>query len=138
MARPAVFVDTSAYVAALRRDDENHHAAVDIIRALTAQRAALFSTNFILAETHAFLLRYLGHEPARTFLKQMDASRATVIIRAEEADERAARSILYRYDDKDFSLVDTISFAVMTLLGLTQAFTFDKHFEQYGWQVLRP
>jgi predicted nucleic acid-binding protein len=59
-----------------------------------------------------------------------------VVVRAEATDEAAARSIIYRYADKDFSLTDAISFAIMARLGLSQAFTFDKHFEQYGWRVL--
>ena len=35
-------------------------------------------------------------------------------------------------------MTDAISFAIMARLGLSQAFTFDKHFEQYGWRVLHP
>jgi predicted nucleic acid-binding protein len=67
----------------------------------------------------------------------MDDSRGTLIVRAEATDEVAARSIIYRHADKDFSLTGAISFAIMARLGLSQAFTFDKHFERYGWRVLR-
>ncbi len=84
------------------------------------------------------LLRYLGPQAARAFLEGIDRSRATLVVRAEERDEREARAVLYRYTDKDFSLVDAISFAVMARLGITHAFTFDKHFEQYGWQIVLP
>ena len=136
--RPAVFVDTSAYLAVLKRDDDHHREALAVVESLTRQRAVLFTSNFVIAETHAMLLRYLGHEPARAFLQEMDDSRATVVVRAEATDEVAARSIIYRYADKDFSLTDAISFAIMARLGLSQAFTFDKHFEQYGWRVLHP
>lgn len=136
--RPAILIDTSAYVAVLRRDDEHHQDASAVMQALQRQRATLVTTNFILAETYGMLLRYLGPQAARAFLEGIDRSRATLIVRAEERDEREARTILYRYTDKDFSLVDTISFAVMTRLGVTHAFTFDKHFEQYGWQIVRP
>ncbi len=83
------------------------------------------------------LLRYLGPSPARTYLKSMDRSDATVVIRAEEADEEGARKIIYRYEDKDFSLIDGISFSVMERLGIAQAFTFDRHFAQYGFQTLQ-
>jgi predicted nucleic acid-binding protein len=134
--RPAVFIDTSAYLAVLKRDDYHHREALAVVESLTRQRAALFTSNCVIAETHAILLRYLGHEPARTYLQAMDDSRATVIERAQATDEAAARSIIYRYVDKDFSLTDAISFAIMARLGLRQAFTFDKHFEQYGWRVL--
>jgi len=138
MMRPAIFVDTSAYVAVLRRDDEHHQDASSVMQALQRQRATLVTTNFILAETYGMLLRYLGPQAARAFLEGIDRSRATLMVRAEERDEREARAILYRYTDKDFSLVDTISFAVMTRLGVARAFTFDRHFEQYGWQIVLP
>ena len=49
-----------------------------------------------------------------------------------------AREIIYRYDDRDFSLVDATSFTVMQRLHVTRAFTFDRHFAQYGLTVLTP
>ena len=134
--RSAVFVDTSAYLAVLKRDDDHHREALAFVESLTRQRAVLFTSNFVIAETHAMVLRYLGHEAARSFLQEVDDSRATVVVRTEATDEVAARSIIYRYADKDFSLTDAISFAIMARLGLSQAFTFDNHFEQYGWRVL--
>jgi predicted nucleic acid-binding protein len=42
---------------------------------------------------------------------------------------------LRQYDDKDFSLTDALSFAVMDRLEISEAFTFDHHFRQYGFRV---
>jgi predicted nucleic acid-binding protein len=39
-------------------------------------------------------------------------------------------------DDKDFTLTDATSFAVMERLGITYAFTFDHPFTQYGFIAL--
>jgi predicted nucleic acid-binding protein len=133
-----VFVDTSAYIALTRRDDEHHQDALAILDALRQQRARLYTTNFVVAETHTLLLRYLGNVVARTFLQAVDKSKITNIVRAEVVDEEAARAIIYRYTDKDFSLTDAISFAVMERMGISQAFAFDKHFAQYGVKVLEP
>lgn len=132
-----VFVDASAYVALARQNDENHRAAQAIIAALRQQRAHLYTTCFAVAEAHALLLRYLGIAPALRYLQGLDASKVTTILHADPADIEAAKALLYRYDDKDFSLADAIAFAVMARLGLKQAFTFDRHFEQYGWQVIK-
>jgi predicted nucleic acid-binding protein len=135
---PRVFVDASAYVALARLDDENHQAAVAIIAALQRQRARSYTTYFAVAEAHALLLRYLGIQPAQRYLQELDASRVTTVVHADPADIEAAKALLYRYADKDFSLADTISFVIMTRLGLKIAFAFDKHFGQYGWQILEP
>ena len=45
---------------------------------------------------------------------------------------------MFQYQDKDFPLVDAISFSVMERLGISVAFAFDQHFTQYGWTALTP
>ena len=47
-------------------------------------------------------------------------------------EEAQAKSILARHVDKDWSLCDAISFAVLEARGVRTAFTFDRHFRQYG------
>ena len=98
-------------------------------------RGRLFTTNFIVAETHALLLRRLGRRVAILFLDEVDHSRMTVV-RVSLKDERRAREIITRHDDKDYSLTDAMSFAVMERLRIGEAFTFDRHFAQYGFVVL--
>lgn len=132
-----VFVDTSAYFALTDARAQEHAEAQAIQARLIRERWRLFTTNFVLAEIHALVLTRLGRAIASRILRQIDES-TTTIIRASEADERRAREIIFQYDDKDFSLTDAISFVVMERLGITQAFTFDRHFAQYGLTVLTP
>ena len=128
-------VDTSAYFALSYSRDESHQAATSIAQQLIAHRWRLFTTNFILAETHALLLARANREVASRVLFRIDQS-TTRIIRVSAADERRAREIIAQYQDKDFSLTDAASFAVMERLGIRYAFSFDRDFAQYGWNVL--
>jgi predicted nucleic acid-binding protein len=41
-----------------------------------------------------------------------------------------------KYNDKEWGLIDCISFVVMTEAGVKQALTFDQHFEQAGFEAL--
>ena len=129
--------DTSAYFALAYSRESTSATALAISRRLRAERWRLFTTNFILAETHALLLARLNRSVAARVLSDIDRS-PTTIVRATVEDEQRARAILAQYQDKDFSLTDTISFAVMERTGIGYAFTFDHHFAQYGFVVLQP
>ena len=97
-------------------------------------RRRLVTTNFVLAELHALLLTRLDRRVAARVLEEVDASnRPTTVVRVATRDERRARQIVFGYTDKDFSLTDTTSFAVMVRLRIPQAFTLDRNFAQFGW-----
>jgi uncharacterized protein len=130
-------VDSSAYLALIDEDDENHDTAVTILQQLISGRFRQFTTNYMLAEAHALILSTLGNQKANEFLQRILDSN-TVIVRANLRDEEMARSILFRYTDKLFSYTDAISFAIMSRLGISSAFSFDDDFRQYGWTILTP
>jgi predicted nucleic acid-binding protein len=62
---------------------------------------------------------------------------STVVIRVSAQDEQRAHQIIFRYTDKDFSLTDATSFVVMERTDISEAFSFDQHFAQYGLATLR-
>lgn len=132
-----VLVDSSAYFALSDQQEHHHNRAKVIIQGLATQGWRLFTTNFIVVETHALLLTRLGRQFAWRFLQDIDHG-TTAIVRVAIEDELRARAIIYQYDDKDFSLTDAISFVVMERLRITHAFTFDHHFTQYGLTALTP
>lgn len=99
----------------------------------------LFTTNLVLAETHALLVARLRRaDTAFEFLTDIYGSDSTTIIRVTERDEQRALEILARTRDKLYSFTDVASFVVMERLGISQAFSFDRNFAQYGLQLLRP
>ena len=128
-------VDASAYFALLDHDDANHAQARSISHHLIAEGWRLFTTSFVLAETHALLLNRLSQAIATRFLREMEHS-PTTLVWVTPADVHRAKAIIYQYTDKDFSLTDATSFAVMERMGIPTAFTFDRHFAQYGFTVL--
>lgn len=135
LSRHVALVDTSAYFALTDSRETTHQAARVIATRLGTERWRLFTTNFIVAETHALLLARLGRDPAARVLQEIDRGSIT-IVRVTAADEQRARKIIYQYDDKEFSLTDATSFAVMERLKIPYAFTFDRNFTQYGLTVL--
>lgn len=132
-----VLIDTSAYYALADPRDANHAAAVAIIQHVSTVPTRLFTTNIILAETHALLLARRGRVVAWRALQEIDRS-ATTRMRISPADEQLARAVIAQYDDNDFALTDASSFAVMERLRIAEAFSFDRHFAQYGFPALPP
>src|SRR5437588_3686634 len=130
-----LFVDTSAYFALTDKRDENHEAAVHMIHEFIRERVELLTTNYIVAETHTLLLNRIGYTTALQVIEALYKSQ-TRIYRVTEAEERRALDIIRLYTDKEFSLVDAISFATMERFHITQAFAFDHHFAQYGFSLL--
>lgn len=126
-----VLVDSGAVLALLNRNDRWHSQAVAVLQELTADKAILAMTNFLVAETHALVLARLGRELAREWLLTFDWN----VLRVSPEDERHARSIIENYRDKDFSFTDATSFALMQRYGIKVAFTFDRHFRQFGLQT---
>lgn len=133
--RRAVFVDSSAYGALANPRDQDHRQAVALARHLTEERLRFYTTNFVVAETHALVLSRAGRDVAYRLLTQLDASKQ-IVVRVGEDDEQNARRVIASYRDKDFSLVDALSFVVMERLHILTAFTFDRHFQQYGFAVV--
>ncbi len=127
-----VLVDTSAVYALLDRDDAEHAAAKSRLRALKRTRAEPILTNFLVAESHALLLARLGADVARAWL----LGNVWAVERVTEADEAKAREIIREYTDKSFSYTDAVSFAVMERLAVKRAFAFDRHFQQYGIELV--
>ncbi len=126
--RRSVLWDSSAILGLLDADDADHEQAVAVAFRVASERRPSFITNYIEAEAHALLLRKLGRVIAREWL----LTAALPVLRVLPQEEERAKLILARHTDKDWSLCDAISFAVLESRGLRMAFTFDHHFRQYG------
>ena len=124
----SVLWDSSAILALLDADDADHARAVTVARQIASEERPSFITNYIEAETHALLLRKLGRTIAREWLLRGGLP----VVRALPAEEQGAKEILARHTDKDWSLCDAISFAVLDARQIATTFAFDRHFRQYG------
>ncbi len=126
--RRAVLWDSSAILALLDADDADHSRAVEIARQLATERRPSFITNYIEVEAHALVLRKLG----RTLARQWLLTGHLPVLAVVSAEEQRAKEILARHVDKDWTLCDAVSFAVLDARRVSRVFTFDHHFRQYG------
>ena len=121
----AIFLDASAIVALVDRDDASHAAAVDAYRNLVRAGYKLFTTNYVVAETFDLLRTGVGPLVARQFLRD---SKLAVYHVDEQDERRARRLVLDARAGGNLTLFDAISLVVMERLGVADAFAVDPSF----------
>lgn len=129
------FVDTSAWYPLVVTKHPDHARFGTALRSLIGNHRRLVTTNLVVAETHALLLRRVGRATAHTFIQTVGESPNVVVRSSRELEAAAERDWLGRYDDQDFSFADAVSFAVMSERGIREALTLDQHFVVAGFQA---
>jgi uncharacterized protein len=133
----SVFVDTSAFVALRNESEAEHGRARKALSTLIDEGATLFTSNYVFAETYTALLVRVGREEAVEWGRRFRAGEAIELVRVEsDVEEEEAWQILEQHDDKRWSYVDAISFALIERDGGNEAFAFDADFAQRGLRVL--
>ena len=130
-----LFIDTGAWIALEVANDQNHSAATSFFRS-RGYRYRWVTTNWILSETVTWLRRRTTHRAAVNLADRLRSSQLVTILRVDAEHEARAWDIFASYDDRDFSYVDCTSFAIMEAAGMFTAFAFDKHFRQFGFDML--
>jgi uncharacterized protein len=130
----SVYVDTSAFLAVLNADDRFHARARVRWEQLIESGQSMICNNYVLVETIAVLQNRLGMDAVIVF--QNDIRPILTILWVDEDVHQRAMSALLASGKRRLSLVDCASFESMRQIGLHQAFTFDAHFEEQGFEVL--
>lgn len=131
-----IFLDTSFLFALVDSDDENHTRVRAVLDGVRGKRLSdlVVTTNHVLAET-VTTLRVCGrsddrlrHARALRMGEQLYAGTWGRLHQVSAEEERAALDYFARYEDKEYSFVDCVSFVVMEQLGIHEAWTTDSDF----------
>jgi len=95
----------------------------------------LVTTDIVLFEIGNALTKKFKEEYIQ-LINQFQLSDEVQIIYSDAKLFQNAFDIYKSYEDKLWSLVDCLSFYIMTELKITEALTSDKHFEQAGFIAL--
>lgn len=129
-----VFIDTSAFLAIIDRDDEHHSLAAQTWIKLIENDELLFTSNYVLLETYSLLQSRLG---MRHFQEFHDYFLPLLNIRwvSEEIHQDGMNAMLMA-NRRRLSLVDCVSLTVCRDLNVQVVFAFDPHFSEHGYQLL--
>jgi predicted nucleic acid-binding protein len=128
----SAFVDTSAFYAVMDAADDMHpQAKAEWQRLLSVE---LCTTNYVLVEIQALLRRRIGLDAVR--LLTADITPVLRILWIDSSAHDSAAQLVLTAARRDLSFVDCVSFQAMRSHGIHDAFCFDPHFSEQGFQVL--
>ena len=119
----SLFVDTSIWYAAADSSDRSNERA----KAILSAGDSLVTTDHILIETWTLLRYRINRSAAERFWEGL-RSGVALIEPVRLADLETAWLMGNSWRDRNFSIVDRTSFAVMNRLGIDQAASLDDHF----------
>jgi predicted nucleic acid-binding protein len=131
-----LFLDTSYAVALSAPTDENHKRAAELADELEASNAQFVTTRAILLEIGNALAKVRHRSAAIRLLTALENDPNVEIISASDELYQRAFEIYGDRVDKEWGLIDCMSFVVMSEQGLTDALTADNHFRQAGFRAL--
>ncbi len=131
-----IFLDTAYAIALSVESDEHHEKAVEIAEKLESEQKQLVTTRAILLEIGNALSKSRYRSAAVELLNALEQDpQVEIIPLSEEFYARAVELFISRVD-KEWGLIDCLSFVVMEERGITEALTTDIHFEQAGFHSL--
>jgi predicted nucleic acid-binding protein len=100
------------------------------------RRTRFVTTRAVLLEIGNAFSRSPLRRQAAGLLESFEKDSQFEIIPLSEALYQRGLEVFRRWTDKDWSLVDCVSFVVMQDRGLTDSLTTDRHFNQAGFRAL--
>ena len=121
-----IFVDSSAWFAAVNRRDRHHPRAIELL----ASYAPLLTSHLVIVETWLLTNSRIDFATAERFLNGVGGGSCEIVPISTD-DWQQSSKISVSFPDQTFSIVDRTSFAVMERLNITQAISFDDDFVIY-------
>ena len=131
-----VFLDTAYAIALISETDDFHDRALALASYLEENQIHLVTTRAILLEIGNALSKVRYRSAAIQLLDALENDVTVEIMPISEPLYKEALQLYRERSDKEWGLIDCISYLVMKRKGIYQALTTDEHFRQMGFHVL--
>ena len=128
-----IFIDTLFVIALINQRDEHHKEASELAEGYENQ--PLLTTEAVLLEIGNALARNFKDQAVEVIDDFLTSNDVEIIHLTPELFDQGY-SLYKKHQDKTWGLVDCISFEVLRKQKINSVLTFDRHFEQAGFQVL--
>jgi hypothetical protein len=131
-----VFLDAAYAIALSVETDTFHEKALELAKEIEEQKIQLVTTRAVMLEIGNALSGQKFRKAAVALLDSLEADKNVTILSLKEELYDAAYQLFQSRMDKEWGLVDCVSMVAMMQLGVAEALTTDRHFEQAGFVAL--
>ncbi len=130
----SLFLDTSAIYAFMDASDENHAEAQRVWVDLLKGNEPIVTTSYVLVEVAALIQNRLGQKALQIFEREIMP--VLDVSWVGQKEHQTGMAAVLSAGRRRLSLVDCVSFEVMTRLGIDVCFAFDAHFREQGFRCI--
>lgn len=130
-----IFVDTSYVLALFNKSDEYHSKAIEL-KYLTSRQNTVITTEAVLLEIGNALSKQNMRQKCSAFIRGFYETENIEIVPITTPLIKDGLDLFNRRHDKEWGLVDCISFVVMKRYGIKHVLAADDHFVQAGFKAL--
>lgn len=131
-----VFLDTAYAIALSVPNDLFHKQAIFLADQLEAAGTRLVTTRAVMLEIGNALSKLRYRRAAVRLLQSLELDPSVKVVPLSEPLYERAFTLYRGRLDKEWGLIDCVSFVVMQDHGIVAALTTDEHFQQMGFRVL--
>lgn len=128
-----VFIDTSAFMALILKDESFHKKVVNQYKVYKRSRAQFITSDYILDELYTRCVYRAGSHGAKlatNLIKEAVTSNELTVLEVDSDIFQKAEPVFLKFSDNKISFTDATSFYLYKNFSLDEIFTLDDDFKK--------
>ena len=130
------FVDASGWIALVNANDTLHHESVRLFQQRLNDGRGFVTSSVVLLEVGNWLSPVPLRRLASGLAERIERSSRVQVVELTPELYRKGWQLYRERPDKDWGVIDCISFTIMQDRNISEALTGDRHFQQAGFMAL--
>lgn len=131
-----IFIDSDVYLALNLSEDTNNEKAIRLTKQILASHEPKVTSWDVIGEVSTKLRYHFSRTIAEAFIQTMMRSDTTIQF-VDESIFRDIVALFLRQSSKNVSMTDCANMVIARKMGITTFFSFDHHYEQNGFRLLK-
>ena len=130
------FVDASGWIALVNANDTLHQQSVRLFQQRLKEEGGFVTSSVVLLEVGNWLSPIPLRRLASGLMERIEHSGRIQVVELTPELYRKGWRLYSERPDKDWGVIDCISFTIMQERNIVEALTADRHFQQAGFVAL--